>query len=64
MTNVNVFENFNQGKLLLKNKQVDFSEVSWSKHLVTSKDTDGQFIYHLVRIATNKKLAFIYMKTN
>lgn len=63
----NLFETFdNDGKLLLPNDTVHFSEIPWSehptfegvalKHIVTSKQTNGQFSYHLVRIAPNKKI--------
>lgn len=58
-----VFELFNSGKLVLPERTVDFAEIKWSKHptyegvelkhIVTSKDTDGKFSYHLVRIAAN-----------
>ena len=49
------------GKLFLPEKETDFSEIAWSKHptfigvelkhIITAKDTDGKFSYHLVRIA-------------
>lgn len=62
-----LFEKFNNdGKLLLPNDRFSFGEISWSKHptfegvelkhIVTSQQTDGQFSYHLVRIAPNKKI--------
>jgi len=61
-----VFEKFNEGKLSLPGKLVSFSEIAWSKHptfegvelkhIITSKDTNGQFSYHLVRIAPNKSI--------
>ncbi|MCQ2973231.1 MAG: cupin domain-containing protein [Bacteroidales bacterium] len=60
---MNTFENFNNGKLLLPNKEVKFDELKWSqhptfkgvalKHLITAKDTNGEFSYHLVRIDPN-----------
>lgn len=60
---MNTFERFNHGKLILSDGEKDFSDVTWSKHptfegvelkhIVTSKDTEGQFSYHLVRIAPN-----------
>jgi len=60
---MNTFERFDHGKLILSNGKKDFSDVTWSKHptfegvelkhIVTSKDTEGQFSYHLVRIAPN-----------
>lgn len=57
------FEAFNNGKLALPEKTISFSEIAWSKHptfegvelkhIVTSKDTDGAYSYHLVRVAPN-----------
>ena len=63
----NLFEKFNEGgKLLLKDATVTFDAIPWSKHpafegvelkhIITSERTDGQFSYHLVRIALNKKI--------
>lgn len=63
----NLFEKFNEGgKLLLKDATVTFDAIPWSKHptfegvelkhIITSERTDGQFSYHLVRIANNKKI--------
>ena len=63
----NLFEKFNEGgKLLLKDATVTFDAIPWSKHpaspgvelkhIITSESTDGQFSYHLVRIAPNKKI--------
>lgn len=63
----NVFEKFDkEGKLLFADFVVEFADIAWSKHatfegvelkhIVTSKETDGQFSYHLVRIAPNKKI--------
>ena len=63
----NLFEKFNEGgKLLLKDATVTFDAIPWSKHpafegvelkhIITSERTDGQFSYHLVRIAPNKKM--------
>ncbi len=64
-----LFEEFNKmGELCLsgKGQNVLFKDLSWNehptfegvelKHLITSKETDGQFSYHLVRIAPNKKI--------
>jgi quercetin dioxygenase-like cupin family protein len=61
-----VFEKFNEGKLSLPGKLVSFNEIAWSKHptfegvelkhIITSKDTNGLFSYHLVRIAPNKSI--------
>ncbi len=60
---MNIFESFNQGKLVLPESRKNFGEIAWSKHptfegvelkhMITAKDTDGQFSYHLVRIAPN-----------
>ena len=63
----NLFEKFKEGgKLLLKDATVTFDAIPWSKHpafegvelkhIITSERTDGQFSYHLVRIAPNKKI--------
>lgn len=64
--NNNLFEAFNNGFLKLSNQTVSFEDIPWSKHpvfegvelkhIVTSKDTDGKFSYHLVRIAPNKSI--------
>ena len=65
MTN-EVFEKFNEGNLRLPNKAISFSEIAWSKHpvfegvelkhIIKAEDTNGQFSYHLVRIAPNKSI--------
>ncbi len=62
----NLFEAFNNGYLKLPTTTAEFADIPWSKHptfegvelkhIVTSKDTDGQFSYHLVRIAPNKSI--------
>ena len=63
----NLFEKFNEGgKLLLPDATVTFDAIPWSKHptfegvelkhIITSERTGGQFSYHLVRIAPNKKI--------
>ncbi len=63
----NLFEKFNEGgKLLLPDAAVAFDTIGWSahpafegvvlKHIVTSEKMDGQFSFHLVRIALNKKI--------
>ncbi|MDE6208219.1 MAG: cupin domain-containing protein [Lachnospiraceae bacterium] len=64
--NNNLFEAFNNGSLKLSTTTVEFVNISWSKHptfdgvelkhIVTAKDTDGMFSYHLVRIAPNKSI--------
>lgn len=66
MENKMLFEKFNKGNLLLPNKEVSFEEIVWSKHptfegvelkhIITSKETNGKFSFHLVRIAPNKKI--------
>ncbi len=66
METKNLFEQFNEGKLSLPNKEILFSELAWNqhptfegvelKHIITSKDTNGEFSYHLVRIAPNKSI--------
>lgn len=63
----NLFEKFNEGgKLLLPNTTISFDAIAWSKHpvfegvelkhIITANETDGQFSFHLVRIAPNKKI--------
>ncbi|HBI61502.1 MAG TPA: cupin [Lachnospiraceae bacterium] len=63
----NLFEKFNEGgKLLLPDATVTFDAIPWSKHpafegvelkhIITSERTGGQFSYHLVKIAPNKKI--------
>lgn len=62
-----LFEKFNKrGKLLLPDSTVAFDTILWSKHpvfegvelkhIITSDKTNGQFSFHLVRIAPNKKI--------
>lgn len=62
-----LFEKFNEGgKLLLPDTTVSFDSIPWSKHptfegvelkhIITSEKTGGQFSFHLVRIAPNKKI--------
>ncbi len=58
---MDTFELFNNGKLVLPEKEAGFAEIGWSKHpafkgvelkhIITAKDTDGKFSCHLVRIA-------------
>lgn len=63
----NLFEKFDEGgKLILQDSTVDFNAILWSKHptfegvelkhIITSEKTNGQFSFHLVRIAPNKKI--------
>lgn len=64
--NNHLFESFNTGSLKLPKYTVQFADIPWSKHptfegvelkhIVTAKDTHGQFSYHLVRIAPNKSI--------
>ena len=67
MDHKNLFDKFNEGeKLLLPDAAVSFDAIPWSKHpafegvelkhTITSEKTDGQFSFHLVRIAPNKKI--------
>lgn len=62
-----LFEIFDtRGQLLLPDTEVAFTELPWRqhptfdgvelKHIVTAKQSGGQFSYHLVRIAPNKKI--------
>lgn len=64
--NNNLFEAFNSGSLKLPTATVEFAEIPWAKHptfdgvelkhIVTANATDGQFSYHLVRIAPGKSI--------
>lgn len=67
MDYLNPFEKFNtEGQLRLPGTAVSFSEIPWNKHptfdgvelkhIVTAKETGGQFSYHLVRIAPGKAI--------
>ncbi|MDD6037999.1 MAG: cupin domain-containing protein [bacterium] len=59
--NNEVFEAFNKGSFAIPGKVIAFDQINWSKHptfegvelkhIVTAAQTDGQFSYHLVRIA-------------
>lgn len=61
-----VFEKFNEGKLRIPENEVLFEKAEWTKHpsfagvelkhIVTAKDTGGQFSFHLVRIAPGMKI--------
>ena len=61
-----LFEKFNSGCLRLPDDEIDFGKISWNKHptfegvelkhIITSKDTGGDFSYHLVRITPNKSI--------
>lgn len=60
--NNEMFEAFNEGRLSLVSGEDAFSQIIWSKHptfegvelkyIVTAKNTDGKFSYHLVRIVS------------
>lgn len=62
----NLFEEFNKGTLKLADKEKSFDDIEWSKHpafegvelkhILTSQDTNGQFSFHLVRIAPGKSI--------
>jgi len=63
----NCFEKFDMdGKLLIDVLTVEFDKIQWSKHqafegvelkhLITSKETGGEFSYHLVKIAPSCKI--------
>ena len=61
-----VFEQFEIGALYIFEKEIDIGAINWSihnkfegvalKHLITAKDTEGEFSYHLVRVAPQKKI--------
>ena len=61
-----VFEAFNDGIFSVPGNTKAFSDIPWSKHptfegvelkhIVTSKETDGAYSFHLVRIAPNKSI--------
>lgn len=64
--NSTIFNAFDNGSLRLPASTVEFADISWTKHpdfdgvelkhIVTAKETAGQFSYHLVRIAPGKKI--------
>ena len=64
--NHQLLEALNTGSLKLPTAAVEFANIPWSKHpvfegvelkhIVTAKDTHGQFSYHLVRIAPGKSI--------
>lgn len=70
----NLFAKFDKkGRLLLSGKETLFGDIPWSehpafegvelKHIVTSKQTGGQFSFHLVRIAPGQKIGSHVHKT-
>ncbi len=60
----NLFEKFDNGQLLLPETSKSFDSLEWNKHqafegvelkhIVTAAETNGEYSYHLVRIAPNK----------
>ena len=64
--NKEVFEAFNIGNLSIPGKTINFDQIEWSKHptfegvelkhIITGKETEGRFSYHLVRIAPGKAI--------
>lgn len=67
MDGATLFQKFDEaGCLALPGKTISFGEIPWSrhptfegvelKHIVTSRETGGQFSFHLVRIAPGKKI--------
>jgi len=62
-----LFEKFDaEGQLRLPDTAISFGDIPWRKHptfdgvelkhIVTAKETGGQFSYHLVRIAPGKAI--------
>ena len=61
-----LFEKYNNGFLKLPDRTIEFGKIEWSKHpvfsgvelkhIITAKDTNGEFSYHLVRIAPGKSI--------
>lgn len=61
-----LFETFDSGSLRLPESTAEFADIPWAKHpafdgvelkhIVSAKDTAGQFSYHLVRIAPGKSI--------
>lgn len=66
MEPVTTFEKFNQGSLAMPQYSKEFSHMEWTKHpvyegvelkhIITGNDTQGDFSYHLVRIAPCKSI--------
>ena len=64
--NMETFEAFDIGELRLPDRTIAFEQIPWSKHpvfegvelkhIITSKDTDGEYSYHLERIAPGKSI--------
>lgn len=61
-----LFQAFDNGSLRLPASSTEFADLPWAKHpvfeevelkhMVTAKDTAGQFSYHLVRIAPGRSI--------
>ena len=61
-----LFDKFDKGCFVSPYAKKEFSALKWNdhptfegvalKHLLTSADTDGEFSYHLVRIAPGKSI--------
>ena len=61
-----VFEAFDHGRMAVVGKTVDFDTIKWTKHpifegvelkhIITGSETDGEFSYHLVRVAPGKRI--------
>ena len=59
-------EKCENGKLFILGKEVDFSSIPWVhhakfegvalKHIITAKDTNGDYSYHLVKIEPQKAI--------
>lgn len=60
---MNTFEAFDQGNIVMADGMKQAGEIAWSrhptfegvslKHLMTARETNGEFSYHLVRIESN-----------
>lgn len=63
---MSIFENFENGKIFVSGKTVDADAIPWSphakfegvalKHIITAKDTNGGFSFHIVRIMPHMKI--------
>ena len=71
---MDTFELFNNGKLVLPEKETGFAGIEWSKHptfkgvelkhIITAKDTDGKFSCHFERDSRDmltRRLAFVLL---
>ena len=64
--NLETFETFSNGNLCLPEFNTAFKDIPWTKHpkfegveqknIITAKDTNGKFSYHLVKIAPGKTI--------